>query len=104
MVWMSRSPPGAFLHVRLELVAGVVVLGVALLLFRELGPVELGHRPDLVGRERRVHRAEQGLVAGQQAGLEQRRHDRDVAGGGPRAVRRGAHARADFEAHVPEEG
>ena len=95
---------GACLDVRLEVVGGVVVARVAVGLFAHLRLVELGGAPDVVGRQCGSHGLEQRLRAVQQARLHERGRDTDVGQALLLAVIDGAHAVADLEADVPEEG
>ena len=95
---------GAGLHVGLEVVGGVVGLGVALLLLGDLGfEVRLAPaRCDPADTASRMS-AEQLRIAGQQARFEQRGHHADVGGAFLGALGDGAHAVADFEIDVPQE-
>jgi len=95
---------GAFLDVGLQLVAGIVVLGVALALLFQLGAEEGVHRPHLVRRHRFLQRGVQRGVAAQRARLDQVGDDGDVLRRQFGAFGHRAHAAADFQADVPEEG
>ena len=95
---------GAGLDVGLEVVGGIVGLEAPLLLLAHLGLEEVAHRPDAIGRERGAHRGEQLGRAGEAARLHQRRHHPDVGGALLGAFGDGAHAVADLEADVPQEG
>src|SRR5437868_1396802 len=73
------QPPGPGLDVGLEVVGGVVGLQVPRGLLAHLGLEELLHRPESLGRESLAHGGEQLRIARDEARLEQRRHDTDVA-------------------------
>ena len=95
----------AGLDVGLEVVGGVVGLQVALGLLAHLGLEELlrpARRAPGASAARMLR--EQRGAAGEQARLEQRRHDADIGGALLGALLDGAHAVADFEPDVPEEG
>ena len=57
------QPARARLHVRLEVVSGVVIAVMARGLLGDLGLEEIARRPDALGRERAPHRLEQRLRA-----------------------------------------
>ena len=95
---------GAFLDVGLQLVGGVVKLGVARLLLGLLAGEELGHRPQDVGRQCRLQLSRQDLVAAEGARLQQGGDDGDVFTGFVDALVERAHALADLQANVPAEG
>ena len=98
------QPAGAGLDVGLEVIGGVVGLEVPLGLLADLGLEELLHRPDVLGSESGAHRREQRGTAGEQARFQQRRHDAHVADALFAALRDRAHAVADLEPDVPQEG
>ena len=90
--------------VGLQVVGRVVGLGVPFLLLGHLG-FEVGlDRPDALGRHGIAHLREQLRVAGQQPRLHQRGHHADVGGTFLGAFVDGAHAVADLEIDVPQEG
>ena len=95
--------PGPGLDVGLEVVGGVIGLQVPLGLLAHLGLEELLHRPDALGRQGRTHRGEQLGAAGQQARLDEGRHDAHVADALLGAFGHGAHAVPDLQADVPQE-
>ena len=97
------QPPGPGLDVGLEVVGGVVGLQVPRGLLAHLGLEELLHRPESLGRESLAHGGEQLRDARDEARLEQRRHDTDVADAFLGALGHRAHAVTDLEADVPEE-
>ena len=98
------QPAGAGLHVRLEVVGGVVGLGVAVGLLAHLGLEEFLDRPQMRRRERLEHRGGERRGAGDAARLDQRGHHADIGGGRGRAFLDRAHAVPDLDADVPEEG
>ncbi len=90
---------GAFLAVGLERVGRVLVLGVALAHFQQLG-LEEGARVQ-VGLVARLQLGKQLAVARQQARFQQGRLDRHVLARFADAVVHGAHGGADFKPQVP---
>ena len=94
---------GTGLHVRLEVVRGVVVPVVAGLLLGDLGFEEGLRRPDAVLAERAAHRLEQVVGPREQPRLDERRGDAHVGGALVLAVVDRAHAVADLEPDVPQE-
>ncbi len=95
---------GARLDVGFEVVRGVVVTMVARLLLGHLGLEERLRGPDVVLREGAAHRLEEEVRAREQPRLDQRGRDADVRRALALAVVDGAHAVADLEADVPQEG
>ncbi len=95
---------GPGLHVGFEVVGGVVRLQVPLLLLAHFGGEEIAHRPDAIGRERRAHCRQQRGRAREPARFEQRGHHAHIGEALLEAVVDRAHAVADLETDVPEEG
>ncbi len=88
-----------FLAVGLQCVGRVLVLGVALAHFQQLGGVEAARVKGSL--EAFGKRAIQRRVAGQQARLQQRGLHRDVGGRFAQAVVHRPHAGADFQPRIP---
>ena len=91
----------ALLAVRLEAVGRVLKTPIALVLFHAFGLEESLRIEDFPEARRKLR--EQRLAADQQAGLDQRRLYRQIAGSFFDAVIDGAHAMADFQADIPEQ-
>ena len=98
------QPTGARLDVRLEVVGRVVVAMVPRGLLGDLRLEELPRAPHVVLAERPAHRLEEIVGTGEQSRLDQRGRDADVRRAFALAVVDGAHAVADLEPDVPEEG
>ncbi len=73
-------------------------------LLAHLGLEEFPHRPDAIRRKRGLHVGEQRCVAGEQARLDQRRHDADIGDALRLTFLHRAHAMTDLQADVPKEG
>ena len=97
------QPARARLHVRLEVVRGVVIAVMARGLLGDLRFEEIAGRPDALGCECAPHRFEQGLGSEQQPRFDHRRRDTDVRSALALAIVDRAHAVADFQADVPHE-
>ncbi|MNN36130.1 hypothetical protein D3C81_1500110 [compost metagenome] len=92
------------LDVGLQVVLGVVVLGVAVDLFLALGQVELAARPHVRGAGGFEHALAQAVRAGDGPALHQVGDHREVGLRFFRALVDRADALADFQADVPEQG
>ncbi|MCY1286403.1 hypothetical protein D9M70_353720 [compost metagenome] len=92
------------LHVGFQVVFGVVVLGVTGLLFLALGEEEVLARPHLLRAGDFQHALAQVLGAGDGAAFHQVGDHRQVGAGLLGAFGDRAHALADFQADVPEQG
>ncbi len=98
------QPAGRALDVGLEVVLGVVVAVVAADLLLPLGLEEAVGGPQPLRRQARLHRLAQPFGTRHGAALEQVGDHRDVGRGLALAVGQRAHAVADLQADVPEEG
>ncbi len=95
---------GGALDVGLEVVLGVVVLGVAALLFVAFGQEELLARPHVRAAGNPQHALAQAVRAADGAAFHEGGDHRQVGACFLRALLHRAHALADFQADVPEQG
>ena len=111
--WRFRDPAddlnvaqaaGPFLDIRLEVIGGIVKAQMTVVLFFEFGFEELSRRPDLVWADRLLEFVVELAAADDQARFDHRRDHRDIGFAFAHAIANGAHAVADFEADIPEEG
>ncbi|VTR61751.1 Uncharacterised protein [Serratia fonticola] len=95
---------GAALDIRLQVVAGAVIALVALLLLDQLGVKEFGRRPEAVAENVLLQLQEQGDVAADHAGFDQVGGNGQVRQAFQQALFQRAHAVADFQLEIPQQG